>query len=866
MTEKVEYDGIVYTVGAGETVDDLLAKKGFLDAHKENMLIRTSQLVAPAPREQTLLNREENKSGIVMSLLQGMSNDQGYQTAWLAQQRFPELVERGIDPVDFYFLDEDEDIAYIDPYTNEPVKEFRDSLLVDSGRWAGPTAQFIFELGGGALGLTGGAFLGAATTGNPIGAIAGAMGGGSAGTAAGGGTAYAGRAGISAMFDGPPLKVSQLKDDLAWSAAFGAFPFGTKAAQLAGNAFRTTSKKFPGGDGRTALESILRDGGNTVDEKVAFAKEKFNVDLTRAEAQGIMSNSGQIQRYLQMQPGSQKLWDFYHNRQLQVEEAADVFFDEILRGKYLSELKQGRLSGRTALDPETDLAKAADEVLKKLAAKRQERAGVVYKNAFELDIPIDISDIAAKLEAELGDVNLRGEARRIKQTMLDALSDFTGFSPNRVPIKGANRAELGLKDNTEMLHNALINDFRPLIEGLTRDGQAGFKREVSQIRAQVAERLKVANPEYGRAAAIYDPSKGHLQALERGVVRSFAEAAELGGEAAARITKRLFNGTAKPKDINDLRRLIQTQDPQVWQNIKGTWLRTQFDDAITSSINPLGVQNKFLSRLGIRGKVMMGRGGAKARGTKAKVFEAMMEPDELKNFVDVVEMMQATSYIASQGGSPTQPLLALRNFLEKDAEVTGGGRVALNALRAVIEIPQRIAIRGFDDTMTATLGFQREAYEDKLIEALINPEVAADLAAKIEAVKPGVYAVSQAVSRGAFGLFDNLTDENFKPDAINPETGQLKRSVQGARMIESAKEVTDPKAPEAPKPSILDGMYVPDVGMDSSAFEPLQQGPLSAPTMGKIDPATSPTILPSDKDRELAMRLRGPLGGIASLA
>ena len=29
MTEKVEYDGIVYTVGAGETVDDLLAKKVF---------------------------------------------------------------------------------------------------------------------------------------------------------------------------------------------------------------------------------------------------------------------------------------------------------------------------------------------------------------------------------------------------------------------------------------------------------------------------------------------------------------------------------------------------------------------------------------------------------------------------------------------------------------------------------------------------------------------------------------------------------------------------------------------------------------------------------------------------------------------
>ena len=864
MSVEVEYQGITYTgLPDGTTVDDLLESQEFLDRHQENMLKQTARLAAPSPREQMLLKREEDKSGVGMALLQGLSNDQGYQTAWLAQQRFPELVERGIDPVDYYFLDEDEDIAYLDPYSNEVVKEFRDSLLVDTARYAGPTAQFLLETGGGAAGLTLGAFGGGLTTVNPAGAVAGAMAGGSTGTAAGGGAAYAGRAGISAMFDGPPLKVSQLKDDLLMSSAFGGIPFGTKAAQLAGNAFRTTSKKFPGTDGRSALETILRDGGNTVDEKIAFAKDRFDIDLTRAEAQGIMSNAGQIQRYLQMQPGSQKLWDFYHNRQAQVEEAADVFFDEVLRGKYLTSLKQKRLSGRTGLDPDSDMAKAADEVLKKLAAKRQERAGSVYKNSFELDIPIDVSDIAAKLEAELGDANLRGQAREVKQKLLDAITDFTGFSPNRIPLRGANRVELGLKDNTELLHNALVNDFRPLIEGLTKDGQRGLKREASQIREQVSNRLKAANPEYQRATDIYDPSKGHLQALEQGVITAFAEAAEMGGQAAATATRNLFSGTAKPKEIRDLRRLIQTENPQAWQNIKGTWLRTQFDDAITSSINPLGVQNKFLSRLGIRGKVMMGRGAAKARGTKAKMFEAIMEPEELKNFVDLVEMMQATSYIASQGGSPTQPLLALRTLLEKD--ITGAGRVAANAIRAVVEIPQRIAIRGFDDTMTATLGFQREAYEDRLIEALIDPTVAADLAQQIDAVKPGVYFVTQAVARGATEVFDNITESAFVPDKINPETGRIERGVQGAQMIESAKEVTQPEQPLEDPQAMLQGLSVPQVGGDTPLFDELPDTPL-APALSQFDPALSPTIVPLDKDRELAMRTRGNLGGIASLA
>ena len=416
-----------------------------------------------------------------------------------------------------------------------------------------------------------------------------------------------------------------------------------------------------------------------------------------------------------------------------------------------------------------------------------------------------------------------------------------------------------------MLHNALRNDFRPLIEGLTKDAQATLKREVSKIRHKVSERLKLANPEYARATAIYDPSKGHLQALETSVVNDLAQVAELGGEQAARLTKKLFDGSIKPQKLRMLRRLIQTQDPQVWQNLKGTWLRTQFDDAITSSVNPLGVNNRFLSRLGIRGKVMMGRGAEKARGTKAQVFSEILDPQELDNFVDLVELMQATSFIASQGGSPTQPLQALQKLLEKD--VTGVGRTTLSAIRAVIEIPQRVLVRGFDDAASRSLAFQKEVYEDKLIEALIDPKKAEELARGIDAVKPGVYFVTQAVARGALGeVYDILTESPFEPDEINPATGRVERGPQGIEMIESAKEVTQPEQPLEDPQAMLQGLSIPQVGGDVSAFEPLSQGPSATPTLGKIDPAMSPTILPSDKDRELAMRLRGPLGGIASLA
>jgi len=169
MSKTIEYQGISYTVSEDTTLDDMLENEKFIKIHEQNMLQKTRKIVAPTPQEQRLLDREANKSGILDALLQGMSNDQGYQTAWLAQKRFPQLVEQGIDPVDFYFIDEDEDIAYVDPYSGETVKEFRDSLLVDAARFVGPTAQFGAELGGGALGLAAGAF----GTGNPFGAMAG---------------------------------------------------------------------------------------------------------------------------------------------------------------------------------------------------------------------------------------------------------------------------------------------------------------------------------------------------------------------------------------------------------------------------------------------------------------------------------------------------------------------------------------------------------------------------------------------------------------------------------------------------------------------------------------------------------------------
>ena len=886
-TKQITYMGISYTVGADDTLEDLLKKPGFEAAHAENMKIQARRLITPSPEDRLKKKEEDEKSGFLTALLAGMSNDQAYQMAWLARRRFPGVLERdGIDPVEFYFVDEDEDIAYVDPNTGRVVKEFKEGLLSDSERtylnplpqydvmdtagMVGPTFQFISEAGLGTAGMTAGAF----TLGLP-----GAFVGGGAGTGAGGAIANAGRLGISAAFDGPPLNVAQAKKDLMYAAGFGAIPFGSFGAKGLAQTLGSVKSKFVGDDGLTALQTIMREGGKTADEKIDFAQDRFGIVLTRGEAEGIINNTAQLQRYLQMQPGSQKLWDFYHNRALQVEEAADEFFDQVLRGDFLTKLKRGRLSGKTGFEFEDDLAEAADRVLEKLAAKRQERADKIYKNAYELELEIDVSDIARQLQMDLSDPNLRGKARTVKQELLDSLTDFSGLSKNQLVT---NQVTLALKDNTEMLHNALKNDFRPLIEGLTKDGQRSLKREVSQIRAKISERLKGLNPEYKRATEVYDPSKGHLQALEASIVTNFAKAASIGGEAAMRLTDKLFSGKAKPKDIKMLRRLIETEDPQVWQNMKGNWLRTQLDDAIGTTTNPLGATNSFLRRIGFSGRprqsfneflrdnpqitkrqVESGEASKifreqsaenlKLRGKKAQALKAIMDPQELQNFVDLVELMQATSFIATKSGSPTQPLTVIQRALEKE---TGGmGRVAQNALRAVFEIPQRLLVRGFDDMARATLTFQREAYEDQLIQALIDPAFAKELADSINKVKPLVYFTTQAVARGGEEVFENLTEGDFGP---GPTAAGMVRGSEGERTIERAREAArimdEENEPEPVAPPQSSALPSP---LEFDIFDPLPVTPATP----MIDPSLlGPSVLPRAADREIAARRSGIAG------
>ena len=165
MAKQVIIDGVQYTVSSDEGAERLRRdiaenNNGMGDEHQRRVMeIGARDLRALESEAEMREMAEANKSGALRALLAGMSNDQAYQAQWLAEKRFPELAD-SVNLSDYYFLDEDNDLAYMDPYTGEINKEFKDGLfgtVMDTYGLVGPALQFVPEMALGAAGLSFGA-------------------------------------------------------------------------------------------------------------------------------------------------------------------------------------------------------------------------------------------------------------------------------------------------------------------------------------------------------------------------------------------------------------------------------------------------------------------------------------------------------------------------------------------------------------------------------------------------------------------------------------------------------------------------------------------------------------------------------------
>ena len=358
----------------------------------------------------------------------------------------------------------------------------------------------------------------------------------------------------------------------------------------------------------------------------------------------------------------------------------------------------------------------------------------------------------------------------------------------------------------------------------------------------------------------------------------FASIADKGGQKAATLTKRLFSGNIKPKEINELKSILQqTEDgATAWQNLKGTWLRTQWDDVIASQKNPLNQPNAFLRALGIPNpsKAMplpVGRIGSynvsdelaeeitkyNLQGTKAKMWEAIFEPEELDNFIDMTNMMQMVNRIQTSGGSDTFSNLAIDQLMTKEAtQILGnqnmleGGVVKVGGLiQSLINIPSRFggyAVgNGLDVGLGNLIGRQKDAYMDVLISHIVDPKKVTETQAILEATKPITYAISQTFAKGGVDGVANLIETTSRTDKLREERAEIRAQEEA-----EAQPVTPPTEDLQ---GAIQSFEVPQID------QPLFDEPIS-------NTMPSPTLLPNPKDQEIAMNQQMRKTGIAGLS
>jgi hypothetical protein len=900
MAKKtVEIDGIPYTIPENKSQQEL------------ELAIRTNVDGLGAEHDQKLREAgrrfyEEEASGAVDGFVHGLTNSPRAGHHWLGSRRFPEDLQSGRDPGERYYVDPDsDDVMFIDVDgvygpKGRAYKEFGDVLEFgdidkdDLIGWMGPGAQLLSEMILGGLGMAGGATFGTATPalGGPgAGTVVGGMVGGGLGSAGGTVVGQGIRSGLSAVVGGPESDFDQLVSDTAWSAGFGLIPVGLPRGAL-GQAFRQLGdavlpkigylrEQFPDEAGQDLIAAILKEGGGEVDSTIAKAAER-GIKLTRGEAMKGIGQAAFAQYYLGLQSRSRLLTDMYLDRSQQVTNMVKGFADQLTSGKYVSNAFRdpltGKVKGGSSSTVEIDFAKAADDFIKEEQKIRSQQAGEIYKQAYDLD-EAGSPELAALVDTFLTARQVPNTARDGEplQGILVALRD-PDLDPLRKEAYGALRDALTSKkrlraaiakndeldapldylpvDTSRDVAKVLQETFDTLITKYGKSDTTRNKKlvgELSNLKASMNEAFRSYNPVWGRAQDIYRPEDPMSTLQNFKIIADIAKVAEAGGTEAARAVSRIFSGSAEPVDILKLKTAVMEQNPAAWQRLKGNWLRTKFNDVSQRTSNELGVPNKFLGALSLRGDVADLTKASDKGGFSSEVatYRALFEPEELKELAEISDILQMVRSVQDKINSDTQTK-------QKFAE-----RLSIESNKAGVSAPEIIfnmfgllgrSAKSIRDSVNGSMAakYKQErinAYEDVLIEQIINPDPNRTLLKQMKESFPRYYAIAtQALKETGRAMEEGVTPS---PETQIREKRASSREEEQERLREEAASQIKMMESSQSSPSI-----------ETDIFAPLPKIGGGMSSMG----IPGATVLPSEQDRELAERLRQAKSGIGGLA
>ena len=553
-----------------------------------------------------------------------------------------------------------------------------------------------------------------------------------------------------------------------------------------------------------ALKYLVELRGTT-DETIQEAK-RFGFDLTPAQADQIGSRGADLQYFLSRQPDARKITQFYDSQAMQISEAIRTFADDI-----------GSQSGKVG-DVNTRLVDTSKRVLDELTAKRKQRATRLYNILKEspggikvnhMDNVIDLIDskIAGEVLDESGKVV--NVIRPADETVKN-LEKFKKMFFDKDGVLVEDLMELDARRTTEM---------KKLAFALQGEG-TGDAGTIFGIMDNMTALMDESAPMYRQARRVYDPNKPALQLVEKSAIGRFGKI--MTDKQTATAMKNLFDPNVSIKSLRNSRRILQAADPELFKDIKKQFILDQYDKFFRAESLQKGMPGfqKYFS--GNKTEAMM---------------KEMLEPEEFANFSRMNELMGMAFKIPTSG-SQTQPLTEMASQLAHEG--LGGKTKAAQTALALINLPGRFFQGQLGQDIVGRIAKdQQQGYLNILTDQLLEgPDTIKNLDEVYNFFNTNEFMIKQTGLRGGVEGYQGITEPSVQPYTGNEQPAQ----------------------PEQPGYEDLlnqiNSMSPTDGAMNQPAFD-MPSSDLAPPQM------LSPTILPDEKDREIAMRQMGGLGSLS---
>tara|TARA_R100000781_G_scaffold26139_1_gene19201 strand:+ start:1338 stop:3644 length:2307 start_codon:yes stop_codon:yes gene_type:complete len=555
--------------------------------------------------------------------------------------------------------------------------------------------------------------------------------------------------------------------------------------------------KFSGNE--DALQYLINMRGS-VDEIIEESAE-LGIPLTTAEATKIGSKARFIQHYLSQQPEIDKLHAFYGDRASLVRESVELFAD-----------RMG--SGKTTGDINTRLQETGEWVLNELQKRRKARATKIYDWIKQMPDGVKIPE--ESMNVMIGKIDDAIAGKIIDKTTGKVIRETSQISPST--IKNLEKfkkmffdADGNIVDDLASLDQRRTSEMKVLLNKLRNKGTGDFgaiKGLVDDLTAIMDDTL----PEYRLARRIYDPMRPSLQAVEKSAIGKFSKL--MTDKQTATAMKNLFDPKVSVKSLRNSRRLLQTADPDVWKDVKKEYILQTLDRFSRSGTLEEGLPGfqKYMSQT-----------------NTMKMMKEMLEPEEFQTWEKMVNRM-GDAFSVHRGGSPTQPFTAFDEAIAQESKKLG-----VKSTEAIISlfnfIPRIFQARTGEKFTRGVANQQKEAYLRKMTDILLSEDGAKTMDDVLYFFDKHGYRTGQVFTRGAEKFIDKVSETGDQPytgdidipqeEEAQPPTDNL----QGAIQSFEVPQINQPLFDDQP---------------DLNPMETL-----------------SPTILPNEKDREIALRNSG---------